>query len=168
MSPVRIYVWGLPLVIGGIKCPSFLFLRPFKRFQKRRPPPQLQITRADDEGRDDEEGMRYETEVLPEPSCLAEKVDEQEGDDTCRTGSRTADPDETGATPAGRRHVGHLRRSRSVAQRLTFAGHFVPAADGHADQIANAEAHIAGGQEDQWPFRISEKKGMTREIGDKE
>lgn len=93
----------------------------------------------------------------PKSGSLSEKVDEEEGNDARRTGSRTAHTDKaadglTGVV-AGRRD-GHERRSGSVTKRVPFAGHLVPTARPDTDEIADAQTDVARRQEDERPFRI--------------
>ena len=114
--------------------------RPWQRNNCRRP-----ATDAGSAGR----GInRPRTSCLPQSSCLAEKVDEQESDDAQGTGGRAA-------VDAGDDASAKVGRSGSVSNGIAVTGNDVAASDGDPDQVTDAETHVAGRQEDQRPFRIS-------------
>lgn len=81
---------------------------------------------------------------LPEPSCLAEEIDEKESDDTGRAGSRTADADKTGSGSGC-----DERRSGAVTDGVSFTCYHIPATDDDSHQIAQTETDVTCRQEDQ-------------------
>jgi len=92
---------------------------------------------------------------------LAEKVDEQESDDAQGTGGRAA-------VDAGDDASAHVGRSDSVSNGIAIAGNDVTASDGDPDQVTDAETDVAGRQENQRPFRISESRPVDEESGEGE